>query len=650
MFLFLPKILKMKNIYAFLIIFVTHQFILSAIAQPYTVTLESDPPGVAFILTGEGQYQEGEEVEVVAHGYEGWVFQHWTEDGEIVSESNNYIFEITSDRHLVAHFENHVSLSSIPGSLNFGDVPVGECRYKEYLLRNNPPETKFLVDLEIIAPEGFKTAHSASYPGFTDFNDTTYHTFYYFYGEHFTVQFCPVEEKDYSGYILNIHTTADTLYLPVSGTGLGVTPTTYTVTLDSDPPEGAEQLLGAGTYEHGQEVTIAAIPGFGYTFSHWSLDGEYFSGSSTSTFIIDSDLNLTAHFSEHTPAMIVTPAEVDFGEVPLGECYISSYTLSISPQKQLGQVIISSPEDFQIRFRDQVGEFFQILVLDYFGGNLQREIDIRFCPEQEREYTGTITHEYPGADILFLPVSGSGAQVQVFSINLSASPAEAADFLYGEGNYAQGSQVTVSTAPRPGWMFLNWTENGVVVSETPSFSFTIEADRRFTANFTAAERFQLTLTADPPQGGDVEGDGRFFEGQQVTIAAEAAEGYEFDYWAGDNWIFQDTTQSVRSFRMPASDIHLVAVFEQVTSLAEIKHQEVNIYPNPAKGQLWIELNNNNVTAISLLTLKGERLQHHILNQSGFIKFSLKLTGITPGVYLLNISSGENSQVFRVVIQ
>jgi len=73
-------------------------------ASEYEVKLElaTDDGGK---LSGEGLYEEGEEVTVRAEADEGYEFIAWFEAGEKVSEQEEYIFNIEENRELAAKFE-----------------------------------------------------------------------------------------------------------------------------------------------------------------------------------------------------------------------------------------------------------------------------------------------------------------------------------------------------------------------------------------------------------------------------------------------------------------------------------------------------------------------------------------------------------------
>ncbi len=53
----------------------------------------------------------------------------------------------------------------------------------------------------------------------------------------------------------------------------------------------------------------------------------------------------------------------------------------------------------------------------------------------------------------------------------------------GTPPYAHGSTVTVTATPDRGYVFVNWTENGTVVSTDKEYSFTVNGDRELVAHF-----------------------------------------------------------------------------------------------------------------------------------------------------------------------
>ena len=55
----------------------------------------------------------------------------------------------------------------------------------------------------------------------------------------------------------------------------------------------------------------------------------------------------------------------------------------------------------------------------------------------------------------------------------------------GGGTYVSAASVTVTATANNGYTFINWTENGNVVSTNASYTFNISANRNLVANFDA---------------------------------------------------------------------------------------------------------------------------------------------------------------------
>jgi len=75
---------------------------------------------------------------------------------------------------------------------------------------------------------------------------------------------------------------------------------------------GDGSTSGAGTYNHGENITISAQAGEGYAFDKWQGHGITDSNKSTLTMLIFQDLNLTASFTESTPHLNETLEVVQF--------------------------------------------------------------------------------------------------------------------------------------------------------------------------------------------------------------------------------------------------------------------------------------------------------------------------------------------------
>ena len=137
-------------------------------------------------------------------------------------------------------------------------------------------------------------------------------------------------------------------------------------------------------------------------------------------------------------------------------------------------------------------------------------------------------------------------------ISLLASPVIGGTTI-GGGSFAMGASVTVTATPNPGYVFVNWTENGTVVSlvnsplqinatnlanngtevsTSSSYTFTMTGNRTLTANFAVIVlgNFAVNLSSNPAAGGSTSGGGTYVENSTRIVSATANTGYTFVNW------------------------------------------------------------------------------------------------------------------------
>ncbi len=119
---------------------------------------------------------------------------------------------------------------------------------------------------------------------------------------------------------------------------------------------------------------------------------------------------------------------------------------------------------------------------------------------------------------------------KTFSIHVEASEGGTAA---GGGTFAEGDTCTVVATANVGYNFVNWTENGSQVSADADYSFAVTGNRSLVANFTSQE-YTITATAEPEEGGSVNGSGGYNNGDECTLRATANDGYEFLNWTKED--------------------------------------------------------------------------------------------------------------------
>ncbi|MCL2042223.1 MAG: T9SS type A sorting domain-containing protein, partial [Bacteroidales bacterium] len=107
----------------------------------------------------------------------------------------------------------------------------------------------------------------------------------------------------------------------------------------------------------------------------------------------------------------------------------------------------------------------------------------------------------------------------------------------GGGSFpACGGVATVTAIPNDCYEFVNWTEDDVVLSNDPVYIFTVTKSSTLVANFEFGRQgYEITVLANPPEGGTVTGGGSFPAcGGVATVTAIPNDCYEFVNWTEDD--------------------------------------------------------------------------------------------------------------------
>ncbi len=98
-------------------------------AQSYTISASANPSNGGNV-SGGGTYQQGQSCTVHATVNSGYTFTNWTENGNVVSTNANYTFTVTSNRTLIAHFQQQsYTISTNVNPSGSGSVTGGGTYY-----------------------------------------------------------------------------------------------------------------------------------------------------------------------------------------------------------------------------------------------------------------------------------------------------------------------------------------------------------------------------------------------------------------------------------------------------------------------------------------------------------------------------------------
>lgn len=205
-------------------------------------------------------------------------------------------------------------------------------------------------------------------------------------------------------------------------------------------------------------------------------------------------------------------------------------------------------------------------------------VDYANGEEVDLEYTVSIpsTNDYP---ILITCVDGEADKFCMRTLTITPNCTQhtvtvAADdndkgTVAGGGSYCENSEVTVTATPKPGYNFVNWTDNNnsnAVVSTDASYTFTLTANVNYRANFAACEGATVTVNVNDGVMGSATGGGSYCAGSQVNLTATPNSGYRFVNWTvtSGSASLDDARSETTHFVMsdPATAVTIQANFEE----------------------------------------------------------------------------------------
>ncbi|MBR7067058.1 MAG: leucine-rich repeat domain-containing protein, partial [Bacteroidales bacterium] len=229
---------------------------------------------------------------------------------------------------------------------------------------------------------------------------------------------------------------------------------------------------------------------------------------------------------------------------------------------------------------------------------------------------------------------------------IRALPAEGGTVI-GAGNYAKGSDVSLTAIPNRGYSFVMWSENGSQVSSADTYTFECTANRTLTAVFEA-HTYTLSYTAG--EGGSISGQATqtVKHGQSgIEVEAVPNAGYRFVKWSDGLTTAKRTDSNVQE------DMSVTAEFEKDSSdeggsntgLFDIHCESLSSYPNPTTGELWVtmpELAEGIAAEVHVYNANGQQLQRvparAASTGSAASRLCIDLSGYPSGVYIIRVGN------------
>lgn len=425
-------------------------------AVPSFTVATSAAPSAGGSTAGSGSFSSGASATVTATANAGYVFTNWSDAGTSVSTSPSYTFVVSADRTLVANFVVAGTQKTISTSANpvAGGVTSGGGNY---------------------ATGTSATVVAAANPGYV---------------------FSKWQE---SGTTVS---TSESYTFTVTGNRTLVARfnQAFSITASASPAIGGTTEMDSLTYKTGDNAKAKAFPNAGYTFANWTENGAVVSTANPYSFNATGSRELVANFTSDSGVTVTANAAPAAGGTVSGDgVYASGDSVTVSAQPNAGFALANWT----------------------IGGAIV---------STDPDYTFTAT-----ANVALV-----ANFAPALTIAASSSPAVGGT-ITGAGDYVSGASATLVAAANPDFVFSRWSEGGVTVSTSPSYTFNVTAARTLVANFTPA--YSVSASAWPVGGGSVLGSGTVTIGSSITLVAAATAGYSFENWTDANGVVVSTSPS-----------------------------------------------------------------------------------------------------------
>jgi len=526
----------------------------------HNVTLNASPSAGGSV-TGAGNYDHGQTATITASPNTGYTFTNWTENGNVVSSQAEYSFEASNSRNLTANFSQNAVSISLNASPSMGGTVTGGGNYSY-------GET---VNITAMPNEGFT------------FNNWT---------QNGTV----VSAEPIYSFTANSNKTLTANFSINS----------YTITLSKSPSMGGN-VSGGGNYLHGQNTTITATSNEGFTFSNWTENGTIISTDPNYSFTVKSSRELRANFTLNSYAVSLSKTPAAGGSVAGGGNYLHGQSVNISAIANEGfrfvnwtengmEISTESAYSFTVNDnRNLIAHFEQstfainLTPTPFEGGTVNGQGSYEFgenallmaVPNEGFTFMNWTENDVVISDEAIIEISitedralEANFELQEFQLTLLASPAEGGQ-VFGEGIYQFNEQAIIKATPNPGFDFLYWIKDGIVISYEDEVSVIIDDSQQLIAYFAEDPSAARITTKVLPAGyGIVSGSGLYKNDDVVTLTAAPLDNeFEFTGWSeNDEIIGTDRSyefvanghrELTANFDYNPSDLEVVAKVQEI---------------------------------------------------------------------------------------
>ena len=574
----------------------------------------SEEPNIQYVGTDfRGDFYDGDTCTLSAVPNASCSFVGWTENGIVLSTDSIYSFPVTQNRHLNANFtfpcSINVTIDPIAGGMVTGG---GTYNYGDTCVLFASPSTN----------EGYQFYYWEE-NGQAVSTDTVY-SFVAQNNRHLVAHF---------GFPLNVTVIAN--------------------------PDSGGVVSGTGTFGYGDTCTVTASANQGYLFKYWTINGLLVSANESYSFAVVANTDIIAHFSIPS-STIIAVAQPEQGGTVRGNTYHEVIAYDNGSCAYITGIVIGDQSfSWGVMFPDTMlsdlagsyltkvklydyspfyGQFLIFQGGDNSPGELLCQQDftvlgtysfveiplVNPIPIDTTKNLWIIINAYEVGDNPFIAAlseytgnpnggwfSYDGIEWEQREVSYmirgiveSLEPNAMINHQgqYWGGEFENGLICTLKAVPKEGCTFVNWVENGTIVSTDTSYSFVVSDSRYLRANFI----FPCSINASviPLSTGTVTGTGTYMYGDSCTLTAMAGEGYSFVNWTEND--IEVSSDSTYTF-IVTTNRDLVANFaEPFTIVASVNSPNIGtvtgsgtygygasctLIPTPSNGYVfhkWVE--------------------------------------------------------------
>ena len=376
-----------------------------------TIKANDNSMGTVTIDSADGSYKKGEKAEVIAVANEGFRFVNWTDaEGNVISESNPYVFEVTKDLDLTANFEK-IPAEKYTFSVAANDEKMGSVAVE-------PQQDTYEAGTEIKV-SAVPASEDYEFVGFTKKG----------------TQEIVSKENPYVFQIQeNMELTANFKEVEHS----------YLIYVESpDPQMGTVTMDPANEgniYKEGTEITVKAEPKDGYEFTQWlevtEADGEEVltpveGAQAEYKFHAESDRVLRAEFRlapvpETYYRVVVQSNDENMGTVSMDKedgTYKEGATASVKAEAKERFEFVGWKEKGQTEYVSKDAEYqFKVTKNIELTGEF-KAVEVPHIPSAQEILDDILAnHKIPsevkaGTETLVLPEVPEGSKIEIVAVN-----------------------------------------------------------------------------------------------------------------------------------------------------------------------------------------------------------------------------------------